>query len=107
MVGRDSVENLMVELRALAGFFGVGDVLAQVIDADAHAGTVDGLGNAHSVGGLRARYETARNPPTERGSLGKIAQRTVFRKIDEERPQHELPANSGMIWKGMPATCRN
>ena len=93
MVGRDGVENLMVELRAVAGFVGIGDVLAQVIDADAHAGAVDGLGDAHRVGDFRARHEPARNAVTDRGSLGKIAQRTIFRKMDEERPQHELPAS--------------
>ena len=76
----------MVELRAVAGFVGIGDILAQVVDADAHASAVDGLGDAHSVGDFRACHETAGNPTTDGRALGEIAQRTIFREMDEERP---------------------
>ena len=43
LVGDDRVENLMVELRAVAGFVGIGDIFTEVVDGDAHAGAVDDL----------------------------------------------------------------
>jgi hypothetical protein len=70
----------------LTGFVEVGDVLAQVIDADAHAGSVDGLSDADGVGDFRARDEAARDAAADRGALGKSAQGTTFRKTDEEGP---------------------
>ena len=86
LVGGDGVENLVVELRALAGFVEIGDVLAQVVDADAHTGAVDGLGDAHGVGDFRSGHEAARNAAADGGALGEAAQGTIFRKMDEECP---------------------
>ena len=100
------VENFVVELGALASFIGIGDVLAQIVDADAHARAVNGLSNANGVGDFRARHEAAGNPAADRGALGKSTQRTIFGKADKERPQHEVPARCGKIRKEMRVTCR-
>ena len=85
-VGRDGVENLVVEFGAFAGFVGIGDVLAQIVDTDAHASAVDRLSDAYGVGDLGAGDEAPGNAASDRGALGKAAQRTVFRKTDEEGP---------------------
>jgi len=45
----DFVEHVVVELGALPGLVGVGDVLAQVVDADARAPLVDHLRGADRV----------------------------------------------------------
>ncbi len=86
MVGDDGVENLVIQLGAVAGLFGIGYVLSQIIDADAHAGAIDGLSSANRVGDLGASDETAGDAAAQRGSLGKIPQGRVFRKMDEESP---------------------
>ena len=104
VVGDDGIENLVVELRAVPRFVGIGNVLAQVIDADAHARAVDRLRDPHRVGNFRARHKPAGNPLTDRRSFGEIPQRTIFRQLDEERPQHEVPAGLEKAGKEIAAT---
>ncbi len=57
--GADFVENLFVELGAVAGFFGVGDVFAEVIEGNVHAEFVDGLRGGDGVLNRRAGNESA------------------------------------------------
>ncbi len=73
LVGGDSVENLMIELGTVAGFVGIGDIFAEIVDADAHAGAVDGLGGADGVGNLSAGDEAIGDAAAERRTLGKVA----------------------------------
>ena len=62
LVGGDGVENLMVELGAVAGLVGIRDILSEIIDGDAHAGAIDRLRGANRVGDLRARNEASGDP---------------------------------------------
>ena len=55
MVGRDGIENLVVEFGAVARLLGIGNVFSQVVDADAHAQSIDDLGDAAGVGVSRYR----------------------------------------------------
>ncbi len=73
MVGRDRIENLLVELRTVTSFFGIGDVLAEIIDADGHAGAVDRLRGADCIGDFCARHEPTGKAASNGGTLGKIA----------------------------------
>ena len=83
-MGGDGVENLMIELRAVAGLVGIGDIFAEVVDGHAHACAVDGLSGADGVGNLGAGNEAMGNAATEGRALGKGAQGLVFGKTDEE-----------------------
>ena len=82
----DLVEHAMVELGAVLGFVGVGDVLAQVVDADAGAPLVDHLRGANHIVQVRARDEALREAQTERRFLGEVAQAAAFRERNEGRP---------------------
>ena len=57
----DGVENLVVEPGAVPGLIGIGDVFAEIVDADAHARAIDGLGDAHRVSDLGAGDKAAGN----------------------------------------------
>ena len=72
MIGGYGVKNLMIELRAVLGFIRIGDVFAEVIDANAHASAVDGLRGADSVGNLRACNKSSGDAPPQRRSLGEV-----------------------------------
>src|SRR5260370_11913944 len=87
----------------MTGFVGIGDVLSQIVDGDAHARTVHSLGDADGVSDFGAGHEAPRYPASDCGLFGKTAQRSVFRKADEERPQHAVPARSEMVRKGVAA----
>jgi hypothetical protein len=76
----------MVELRAVPGFFRIGCVLAQIIDADAHTGAIYSLRNPHRVGDCGSGHEAIGNAAADGRMLGESAQRAVFREIDEEGP---------------------
>jgi len=65
VVPGDGVENLMIELGAMAGFVGIGDIFAEIVDADAHAGSVDRLGSADRVGNLSTGDESAGDTASE------------------------------------------
>jgi hypothetical protein len=60
-VGRDRVENLVIQSRAVARLIWIRNVFAKIVDADAHAGPVDGLGYTHSIGDFRTRNEATGN----------------------------------------------
>ena len=77
-VGGDFVEKMVVELGAVAGFFSVGDVLAQIVDGDAGAELIDGGGGADGVGNLLAGDKTGRDPLAEAGTFGDAAQSPAF-----------------------------
>ena len=66
MVGGDGVENLLIELRAVAGLVRIGDVLAKVVDAHAHADAVDGLRSADGVGNLGSGNEASGDAAAQR-----------------------------------------
>jgi len=65
LVGDDAVENVLIQKGAVAGLFGVGDVLSKIIDADAHACAIDGLGGANCIGNPRASDEAAGDAAAE------------------------------------------
>ena len=94
MIGRNGIKNLLIQLRAVAGLVGIGNVLTKVVDAHAHARAIDSLRDPHGVGDFRSGNETPGYASPQRRLLGKAAQRTIFRKMDEEGPQHEVPATS-------------
>jgi len=56
-VGRDLIEEVVVELGAGSGFVGVGDIFAEVVDGDTSSELIDGGGGANGVGDLFAGYE--------------------------------------------------
>ena len=56
---RNFVQHVVIELGTVLSLVGVGDVLAQVIDADARAPLVHLLGGTHGVGQLRSGNEAA------------------------------------------------
>src|SRR2546423_8901507 len=95
----------MVKLRAMAGFVGIRNVLAQVVNADAHAGAIHDLSDTNCVTNFGSRDKAARNATSNRRVFSKFSQRTVFRKMDEERPQHEVPAKSGKRERWVLDTC--
>src|ERR1700704_1130622 len=43
---------------------------------------------------------------TDGRAFGKIPQEPIFGKMDEERPQHEIPAGCGMVRRGITAASR-
>src|SRR5215469_7338316 len=94
MICRNGIENLVIKLGAVPRFVEIGDVFTQVIDADAHASVIHRLGYPHGIGDLGACYKTAGNTLTNGRTFRKIAQTAVFRKLDEEGPQHGVPATS-------------
>ena len=71
---RDFVQHLMVELGAVAGFIGVGDVLAEVIDGNAQTCPVDGLRDPQGIFDLGAGYKTAGQAPPHGGAFSHPAQ---------------------------------
>ena len=73
LVGDDGVKNLMVELRAVAGFFRIRYIFAEVVDADAHAGAIDSLGGANGVCDLGARDEPSGDAAANGRSFGKTS----------------------------------
>ena len=73
LVGDDGVQNLMVELGAVAGFCRIRYIFAEVVDADAHAGAIDSLGCTYGIGDLGARDKTSGDAAAERRSFGKTS----------------------------------
>jgi hypothetical protein len=69
---RHLLEHLVIELGALLGFVDVGDVLAQVVDADTGAPPVDCLGDADGVGELSSGDKAAGEAQTEGRGLGEV-----------------------------------
>ena len=78
--------RIWCRVRRFGGLRRVGDVLAEVVDADAHAGAVDGLSDADGISDFGAGDEAAGNAATEALTLGESAQGTAFREADEECP---------------------
>ncbi len=90
------VQQLVIELGAGAGFIGVGDVLAEVIDGDAQAGLVDLLCDAERIFHPSTGHEAAGKTLADGGSFGHPAQPAALGKRDKKRPQHGPPrAKSG------------
>ena len=102
MVGRNRIENLMVELGAVARLLGIGDIFAEIVDGHAHARAIYGLRGAHRIGDFGTCNETARNPVAEGRLLGEATQGLVFRKTDKEGSQHEEPSSGGGMNREMP-----
>src|SRR5260370_11725848 len=89
--GGGFVEQVVIELGAGAGFVGVGDVLAQVVDGDAGAKLIHGGGGANCVRNLCAGDETGGGALAEEGALGEGAGGSALRQGDEDGPQHAPP----------------
>ena len=73
----DLVEHAVIQLGAMLGLVGVGDVLAEVVDADARAPIVHHLGGANHVVKLRAGNEALREAQPHRRLLGEMAYRLL------------------------------
>src|ERR1700733_13373129 len=57
-LGGDGGENVLIEMGAVPGFFGIGNVFAEVVDRHAHTRVVDRLGGADRVGDFGSCDET-------------------------------------------------
>ena len=68
--GGDFVEQVVIKLGAGAGFVGVGDVLAEVVDGDAGANLIHGGGGADGVGNLGAGDEAGGSALAKAGVFG-------------------------------------
>ena len=86
LAARNFVQHLMIKLGAVAGFIGVRDVFAEVIDRNAQACPIDGLCDPQSIFDLSAGHETAGQTPPDGGAFSHPAQPAVLRKRNEERP---------------------
>ena len=73
-VDGDLIEEVVVELGAGAGFVGVGDIFAEVIDGDAGSELIDGGGGADGIGDLVAGYEAGGGALAEARALGDSAE---------------------------------
>ncbi len=91
----DLVEHTVIKLGAVLGLVGVGDVLAQVVDADAGAPLVDDFGGVNHIRQLGAGDEALGETHPQRRLLGEVAQPFAFGKRDEERPQHGASCETG------------
>ena len=69
----DIVQQAVIQFAAVPGFVGVGDVLAQVVDADAGAPLVHGLRGAKDVLDLGACDKAAGEAQPHRRVFGKMA----------------------------------
>jgi hypothetical protein len=91
LIGSDLVKNLVVKLRAVPGFFRIRNVLAKIVDGDAHACTIYGLRSTYGIRNFSAGDKAPGNTPAQRRAFGEMAHGRVFRELDEERPQHGIP----------------
>ena len=69
VVGGDFVEQVVIELGAGAGFVGVGDVFAQIVDGDAGANLIHGGGGADGVRNFRRRRQSGRKCAGRNGNV--------------------------------------
>ena len=70
----DLVEHPVVQVGAVLGLFGVGDVFPKVIDADAGAPAVDDLGLVYGIVQVRAGDKTLGKLHAQRRLLGEVAE---------------------------------
>jgi hypothetical protein len=82
-------------LSAGSGFVRVGNVLAQVVDGDSGAKSIDGGGGANRVGYFFAGYKTSGSALAKAGALGDGAQGTAFGEGNKQCPQHDAPDSCG------------
>src|ERR1700678_1742717 len=100
----DLVEHPVVELGTELGLFGVGDVFAKVVYADARAPFVYDLGGANYVMQMGAGDEALRKSEPEGRLFGEVAKSLAFRQTNKERPQHvaaPVPSGNGrktLVW---------
>src|SRR5437773_4786496 len=85
---RNLIEKLVIERGTVPGLFHVGDVLAEVVDADGHAMRVGPSGGVERLADAHAGNEAAGEPASDARSLGECAKGLAFRKGDEEGPGH-------------------
>src|SRR5581483_571618 len=76
--GVNVVKQLVVDGGAGAGFVGVGDIFAEIVDGDAEAGSVNFARGLEGVFDLGAGDEAAGELLTEGRALGDPAQRAVL-----------------------------
>src|SRR6185312_6778620 len=88
----DAVEKFAIEVRAVTGFVGIGDVLPEVIEADAHAQRIYFLTGAQRFFHGCAGDKASREPLSHGRTFRKFAQKTALRQRDERCPYHRSPA---------------
>src|ERR1035437_2503357 len=76
--GGDFVEQMVIKLRAGAGFLSVGDTLAQIVDGDAGPKFINGGGGANCVSNLFAGDEAGGNALAKAAVFGNGAQPPAF-----------------------------
>jgi hypothetical protein len=81
--GGDFVEQMVVQLGAGAGFVGVGDVLAEIVDGDAGADLIHRRGGANGIRNLFAGDEAGGDALSKAGALGDGAQGSALGEGDE------------------------
>ena len=91
LIGGDFVEQMVIKLGGGAGFIGVRDVLAQIVDGDAGAEFIHGGGGAYGVRNLCAGDEAGGSALAKAGAFDDRAQRAALRQRKEKRPQHDAP----------------
>ncbi len=84
--GGDFVEQVVIKLGAGAGFVGVADILAEIIDGDADADLIHRSGGANGVGNLGAGDEAGGRALAKAGVFGDGAQRPALRQCNEDCP---------------------
>jgi len=73
MIRSNRIQNVVIELRAMSRFIDIGDILAQVVDADAHPRAIYILRDSHRIGNLGPGHEPAGNPLSNRRALRKTS----------------------------------
>ena len=87
-IGGDFVEQVVVELGAGAGFVGVGDVLAQIVDGDAGADLIHDGGGANCGGNFCAGDKAGGSALAKAGAFGDGAHPPALGERDEQCSQH-------------------
>src|ERR1700737_1314057 len=95
LLGRNRVENLVVERGAGSSFIEVVDVFAKIVDRDAHPGAVQRLCDGNGIGYIGASHEAVRDPPSNRRSLSEGTKRVILGQANKKRSQHAAPLEPG------------
>src|SRR5271165_1441600 len=100
LVGGNFVEQVMVELSAGAGFVGVGDILAEIVDGDAGADLIYDGGYTNRVRDLGAGDEAGGIALAETGAFSYAAQPAALGEGDEDSSQHGGPGTVRLVMTG-------
>src|ERR1700730_4253337 len=97
LLGRNRVENLVVELGACSSFIEIADVFPKIVDRDAHPGAVQRLCDGNGIGNIGASHEAVRDPPSNRRSLSEGTKRVILGQANKKRSQHAALLEPGGV----------